>query len=92
MRDVPASMPTVNPDVVSQRVGEDVVLVHLKTNQIFALNETGARFWELLAEGRSRAEIECALHEEFDVEPEPLRREIDALVADLARQDIVRAS
>lgn len=86
------SMPTVNPDVVSQRVGEDVVLVHLKTNQIFALNETGARFWELLSAGRSRAEIEHALHDEFDVDPEPLRREIDALVADLARQDIVRGT
>ena len=92
MRDVPESLPTVNPDVVSQRVGEDIVLVHLKTNQIFALNETGARFWELLAEGRSRAEIESALRDEFDVEPEPLRREIDALVADLAQEDIVRAN
>ena len=90
MREMSESLPTVNPDVVSQRVGEDVVLVHLKTNQIFALNETGARFWELLVEGRSRTEIERALHEEFDVDHEPLRHEIDALVADLARQDIVR--
>lgn len=90
MREVPESLPTVNPDVVSQRVGNDVVLVHLKTNQIFALNETGARFWELLTDGRSREEIERTLNDEFDVEPEPLRREIDALLADLARQDIVR--
>lgn len=90
MREVPESLPTVNPDVVSQRVGDDVVLVHLKTNQIFALNETGARFWELLTDGRSRGEIEQVMNDEFDVEPEPLRQEIDALVADLARQDIVR--
>ena len=90
MREMSESLPVVNPDVVSQRVGDDLVLVHLKTNQIFSLNPTGGRFWELLAEGRSRAEIERTLHKEFDVEPEVLRREIDALVADLARQDIIR--
>jgi Coenzyme PQQ synthesis protein D (PqqD) len=90
MRVLSERLPTVNPDVVAQRVGEDVVLVHLKTNQIYALNETGARFWELLVEGRSRDKIERALREEFDVAPEPLRRDIDALITDLARQDIVR--
>jgi hypothetical protein len=89
---VPESLPTINPDVVSQRVGGDIVLVHLKTNQIYALNETGARFWELLAEGRSRAEIERAFRNEFDIEPDELRQEIDSLVSDLARQDIVRAT
>ena len=92
MRVLSESLPTVNPDVVSQRVGEDVVLVHLKTNQIYALNETGARFWELLAKSLSRAEIESALHAEFDVALEPLRREIDALVVDLERHDIVRTT
>jgi hypothetical protein len=92
MRDVSESLPAVNPDVVSQQVGDDLVLVHLKTNQIYSLNPTGSRFWELLTEGRSRAEIERTLHDEFDVEPEALGREIDALLSDLARQDIVRAT
>jgi Coenzyme PQQ synthesis protein D (PqqD) len=89
---VSESLPAVNPDVVSQQVGDDLVLVHLKTNQIYSLNPTGSRFWELLTEGRSRAEIERTLHDEFDVEPEELGREIDALLSDLARQDIVRAT
>ena len=75
------SFPTPDPDVAFQRVGDEVVLVHLKTNQIFALNETGARFWELLAEGRDRPEIEGALLAEFDVSPRRSPREIDALLA-----------
>ena len=53
-----ADMPLPNPDVVSRRLGDDTVLVHLKTNRIFALNPTGARFWELLLEGMNRGEIE----------------------------------
>ena len=85
-----SALPSVNPDVVHQRVGDEVVLVHLKTNQIFALNETGARFWELLSAGATRAEIEAAMMAEFEVEPHALATEIDSLLAALAREDIVR--
>jgi len=51
-------LPIPHPDVVARQVGDDVVLVHLDTSQIFALNATGARFWELLSDGKSRVEIE----------------------------------
>jgi hypothetical protein len=81
-----------NPDVVFQRVDDEVVLVHLKTNQIFALNATGARFWELFAAGGDRSEIEATMLAEFDVEPDVLRAEIDALLVALAREDIVRTT
>ena len=85
-------LPEINPDVVHQRVGEDVVLVHLRTNQIFALNETGARFWELFAGGENRESIEATLQDEFDVQSAELAKEIDELLAALEREDIVRAA
>ena len=84
--------PHANPDVAFQRVDDEVVLVHLKTNQIFALNSTGARFWELFAAGGDRDEIETTMLAEFDVEPATLRGEIDTLLAALAREDIVRTA
>jgi hypothetical protein len=85
-------LPTIDSDVVHRRVGDDVVLVHLRTNQIFALNETGARFWELFADGHSRESIETTLLAEFDVEAPDLAQEIDELLAALERRDIVRAA
>jgi hypothetical protein len=69
--------------VLSRRLNDEVVLVHLDTNQIYALNETGARFWELLAETRDRSAVEKALRAEFDVAPEALSSEIDGLLAEL---------
>lgn len=86
------SLPRPHPDVVYQRVGDDLVLVHLKTNEIFALNPTAARFWELLAEERSRAEIEATLLGEYDVTPEQLKREIDGILGELTRQKMLHAS
>ena len=37
----------VNPDVVSRRLGDTVVLVNLADNAIYELNRTGARTMEL---------------------------------------------
>ena len=57
-----------NPDVVAQRVQDEVVLVNLRTNEIYTLNKTAARAWELIAEGRDRSGVEAGLAEEFTVE------------------------
>jgi hypothetical protein len=82
-------LPSPSPDVVSRRVGDEAVLVDLKTNRIFALSPTGARFWELLSDGRARPEIERQLLEEYDVEHEQVTSEIDALVETLEGEGLV---
>ena len=40
-----------DPEVVTQRVEGETVLVHLETNEIYALNPTASRAWDLLATG-----------------------------------------
>ena len=77
------------PDVVYRELEGEMVLVHLGTNRIYSLNETGARFWELLASGSERAEIERQLLDEFVVEPEDLRQEIDSMLGALAEEGLV---
>jgi hypothetical protein len=76
-------------DVVSRRLEDEVVLVHLRTNRIYTLNETGARLWELLKEGRDRAEIEEQLLQEFEVEREQLLEEVERLLSHLTREGLV---
>lgn len=77
------------PDVVSRRLDDEVVLVNLQTNKIYSLNPTGARFWELLAEGNDRAAIEGRLLNEFEVTPERLSAEVDALLAALSQAGLI---
>jgi hypothetical protein len=77
---------------VSRRLGDEVVLVHLKTNRIFSLSPTGARFWELLSEGRSRPEIEAALLREYEVTPEEVSTEVDSLVRTLEAERLVQGN
>ncbi len=76
-------------DVVHKNLGGDVVLVHLQTNSIYALNETGARLWELLVEGRNRGEIRQGLLADFEVAEDELELELDALVSSLRAKRLV---
>ncbi len=87
---VPVELPRPNPDVISRRLDDEIVLVHLKTNQIYALNETGARLWELLTDGLDRPAIEARLQAEYAVEPAVVGAEIDRILARLAAVGAVR--
>jgi hypothetical protein len=81
-----------NPDVVSRRLGDELVLVHLGSNRIFRLNRTAARLWELIGEGvTTDAGLHDALRGEFDVGEEELRGEIAGTLERLRRQGLVRS-
>jgi hypothetical protein len=78
-----------NPDVVFKRLEDRMVLVHLSTNQIFELNHTGARVWELLLDGISGDALVDRLTVEFEVDPSTLRTEIQALLSDLVEEGLI---
>jgi hypothetical protein len=79
-------------DAVSNRLGDGGVVVNLRTNRIFELNATGMRAWELIGDGRTRAEMEGQLAAEFDAAPDRVRTELEQLIADLAREGLVDAN
>ena len=87
------AVPKLRPsgDVLARRVGDELVLVHLKTNRIYSLNVTGARLWELLTEGNELEEIRAAMSRQFDVDESHLNREIDSLVSSLVDERLVAA-
>ncbi len=68
------------------------VLVHLESNRIFELNETGARVWELISEGLERDQVVQRLVQEFAVDATRVSNELDALVADLEREGLLGTS
>jgi hypothetical protein len=78
-------------DAVSNRLGDGGVVVNLRTNRIFELNATGMRAWELMGNGRTRAELESQLEAEFEGAPGRVRTELDQLIRDLAREGLVDA-
>jgi hypothetical protein len=78
-----------SPDVVAQRVGDTLVVVHLKTNRIYSLNHTAARVWELLDRGLTRAGIRDEILKDFRVDETELESEIDSLIASLTTETLL---
>jgi hypothetical protein len=72
-----------SPDALATRVGDELVVVHTGSDQIFALNRTGARVWELLCGDADRGEIEARLAAEFDVSPAELTAGVGDVIASL---------
>jgi hypothetical protein len=69
-------------DVLSRRVDNELVLVKISSNEIFALNSTAARIWELLEEGADINAAVAALSQEYG-QPEPeetIRAQVEAFV------------
>ena len=78
-------------DVVTRRLGDTLVLVCLSSNQIFELNATGARIWELQADGRAEQDVVATLVSEFDVSADAAVREIAELRQQLIDAGLIEA-
>jgi len=76
----------INRDVLFRRVEDELVLVKIATNEIFALNPTGARIWELIGEGRDVEGVVSGLRDEYGQPEDALRSKVTAFVAELRRQ------
>lgn len=87
-------MPTLQPssDVVYRELEGEVVLVHLPSNRIYALNETGAALWRLLEQGCNRQQIHETLTQEFAVGASLLEREIEDMLERLESAGLISTS
>lgn len=81
-----------SPDALATRVGDEIVLVDLKTDKIYSLNRTAARIWELMCADCDRAEVERRMLEEFDVARGELAEAIDELVKSMTQDGLLARS
>jgi hypothetical protein len=81
--------PRPNPDVIAKRMGEVTVLVHIPTNRILELNETGSRVWTMICERLDVDRIVRCLADEFDVEEARAADEVKQLLGRLEKEGLI---
>jgi hypothetical protein len=79
----------INPEAVANRMGDQVVLVHIGTDRIFELNSTAARIWDLLSLGNSREEIQKQIREEFQISDVLAAQQTEELLSSLIEERII---
>jgi hypothetical protein len=80
---------SLSPDALFQEVNGELVILDLASEKYFGLNQVGARIWLLLESGKTLAEAQNVLLEEFDVEPGQLSSDINQLLEQLSAEGLV---
>jgi hypothetical protein len=83
---------SISPDVMVRKVGEESVLLDLKTERYLGLDDVSARFWDLLTSGGSIQSAYETLLNEFEVDPDRLRKDVDDFVQELSELGLVEQS
>lgn len=77
-----------DPSIVSRKIVDEVILVPIRRKAeeiecLYALNEVGARIWELLDGQRSLKVLRDAIVEEFDVNESEAQEDLTVLIEQL---------
>jgi len=77
------------PDVLSQELKGETVLLDLNTEHYFGLNPVGTRVWQLLGENGDVQVAYDALLKEYRVEPQVLEQDLLALLDRLEKAGLI---
>ena len=86
------SSATASPDVLMQEFDGESVLLDLRSGQYLGLDELGTRIWQLLQTGSSFSRIAELLLEEYEVDQNQLRHDIDVFIGQLLQAGLIQVS
>jgi hypothetical protein len=80
---------TLSPDVISQEVSGETVLLDLESENYFGLDEVGTRIWQLIKEKEDLQAIYNTLLDEYEVEESRLQADLEALLGEISKLGLV---
>ena len=80
---------TISEEALSQEVNGETVILDLKSESYFGLDEVGTRVWQLLQEHGDLQKVFDAMLEEFDVDANTLASDMKNLVDDLIEKGLI---
>src|SRR3990170_6048442 len=66
----------IRQEVVFRELGDEAVLLNLRTGSYFGFDPVGTRIWQLIVEHGSLARVLESMLEEYEVEPGMLERDL----------------
>ena len=74
---------TLSPDVISQEVSGETVLLDLESENYFGLDEVGTRVWQLIQVSGDLENVFNTLLDEYEVSPQRLQEDLDKLLTEI---------
>jgi hypothetical protein len=92
MTDAPSRRLQVPDDVVFREIAGESMILHLGSGIYFGLDSVGTRAWQLIVELGTLDRISDEMAREFDADAAAIRRDLDALVAQLVDKRLLEWS
>lgn len=87
----PEQLFVANPDQLSCNLSNEVVILNIRNNTYYGLNEVGAVIWKALKERpRTQQELCARVVQEFDVPLEKCASDVAALISELVKSGLVQ--
>lgn len=80
---------TLSPDVISQELSGETVLLDLESENYFGLDEVGTRIWQLIRESGDLNTIYHTLLEEYEVSGERLQQDMNKLLTEIEKLGLI---
>ncbi len=83
------SLITIPKHVLSESLNDETVLLDMSSGLYFGLSPVASRFWQLLGDGVSLDAVQITILDEFDVAPDILKADLDALLTELESRKLI---
>jgi hypothetical protein len=80
---------TLSPQVISQEVAGETVLLDLESECYFGLDAVGTRIWQLIGDGGELLTIYNTLLEEYEVDEAQLQSDLETLITKACGQGLI---
>lgn len=76
-------------EILAQEVDSETVLLDLRSENYFGLDEVGTRIWQLLQEHKQLQSVFDIMLQEYDVDEKQLQDDLNDLLAKLIAEDLI---
>ena len=79
----------VSEQVHYARMGDQIILVDMRSGRYLGLDEVGTAVWTLIEQRMTRGAIVDRVHADYDVPRDVLERDVDRLLDDLLQRRLI---
>lgn len=86
----PETIVSRNEGILSSRIGNEEVMMHVEEGKYFSLNSISTRIWELIESPISPERICDELVKEYDISPEECTKDVIEVLQSMLKDKIIQ--
>ncbi len=82
----------IQPDILSQDLDGEIVLLNMKNEHYYSLKESGVFMWQLLNRHSNKQMVKELLLQEYEIDEATIQRDLDSFIDWLVEKNLATVS